>query len=110
MNAGEMDRLVTIEKPVVTKAPGTGAPVKTWVTHCQAWAKVVEQAISATDEKLAQDVHVYGRPAAVTIYWVDGIDATMRVRDGASIWQIQGTAMLGRRQGLQLRCTTFTTE
>ena len=106
MKAGELDRFVTIERPVISRDPATGAEVKAWAAFATAWAKVTEsaQAVRGMDEKLMQDVLAYGRPVTLLIRWLDGVNPTMRVNDNGALYQIIGTATVGRREGLTLAC------
>ena len=111
LNAGEMDRLVTIEQRVVARDAATGAEVVTWAPLATVWAKVTEtaNALRGLDEKLLANVLAYGRPVTMLMYWVDGVNPTMRVNEGGVLYQIVGTAMVGRREGLTLACGAWTT-
>lgn len=112
MHAGRLDRYVSIEHRVVTRDAATGAEVATWAVFASAWAQVDEMAGSTRlrDEQMVGDVAAYGRPTQVTMRWVAGVDATMRINDKGVLYQIIGTARIGRNEGLSLACTAFAHE
>lgn len=113
MRAGELDRLVAVEKKQVSKDAATGAAVVTWVAHASnVWAAIDETATPGQrgDERLQGAVQVIGRPAAARLRWVDGVDASMRINDGGTLWQIVSIARIGRQEGLNLMLTAWSHE
>jgi head-tail adaptor len=112
MDAGKLDRLITVESFTVARDSGTGAEVRTWATLGAAfWAEVLESA-TATDEGLtAAGVATYARPTRVRCRYRSDIDATMRLNLGSNqLLQIIGVAMIGRREGLELACKEWAHE
>ena len=104
VNAGQLDRRVTIEAKSVTRDTGTGAEVVTWGTLATVWARVVESA-TASDEGMLDGVATYARPTRVLTRWRDDVDPTMRINLGSGrLLQIIGTAEVGRREGLEMAC------
>jgi head-tail adaptor len=105
IDAGNLDRLVTVESATIARDSATGAEVKTWAQLGSAfWAQVVESA-TANDEGLASGVATFARPTRVRCRYRSDIDPTMRINlGGGRLLQIIGTAMLGRLEGLELAC------
>lgn len=113
LQAGEFDRVVTIEQRVIARDFATGAQAIAWVPFLSGvWCKALESAkgMNGLGEKMAGDAFVYGRPLTLAMWWQPGIDTTMRVNESGVLYQILGTAMLGRREGLELLCAAWTLE
>ena len=111
MDAGKLDRLITVEAATVTRDSDTGAESKAWAQLGTAfWAEVLESATD-TDERLAAGVETYARPTRVRCRYRSDIDPSMRLNLGSGrLLQIIGTAMLGRRDGLELACKEWAHE
>ena len=112
IDPGQLDRFVSIEQRVLGQDAATGAQTVTWSTFAAGWAKVDEMAVSTRlrDERMSGDVAVYGKPVQVTMRWLAGVDATMRVNDNGVLYQVIGVARIGRYEGLSLACTAFTVD
>jgi head-tail adaptor len=111
LNAGKLDRQVTIESASVSRSSATGAEVKTWAAlGAPIWAQVIESA-TATDEGLTGQMATYAKPTRVRMHYRTGIDSGMRVNLGAGrLLEIIGVAMLGRQAGLELACKEWAHE
>lgn len=107
-----LDRRVQIERQVSTRAPGTGADVKTWAILATLWASVDEFTnTGATEEYMREGVEVHGAISRIRIRYRSDIDTTMRVNLGNGVLrQIVGMAMMGRREGLELSCKEWSHE
>ena len=111
MDAGKLDRLITVEAATVTRDATTGAEAKAWAQLGAAfWAEVLESA-TGNDEGLAAGISTSARPTRVRCRYRSDIDPTMRLNLGSSqLLQIIGVAMLGRREGLELACKEWAHE
>lgn len=113
-SAGEMDRLVTPQRRVLTKDPVYKSTVETWVSLPERWAKVVESA-TAGEQDSKDGVTTYARPHAVAMRWCTDVSTDCRLvldTNGAvlgteRILQINGTAAVGREKWLELSCTEW---
>ncbi len=106
LNAGRLNRCVTVERPVVTPDPTYGTPVTTWQPVCTWWAS----ALDIIGKEATQDaMRQYTRPCRLTGRWTDRIDPTMRLRLGSRLLQIVGIAEIGVRQGLEILAEQYST-
>lgn len=106
LSANDLDRLVTIERPSVTRDPVYGSEVVAWVpVVSNEWARVIESSTPpAANPGQAEAIAAYVRPTKVLIRWRADVDTTMRIVADGQLLQIQGTAMIGRRQWLEMAC------
>lgn len=109
LTAGRRDRLVTLEQPVISRDSATGAPARSWSTVAQEWAEVLESATAGSSlgsgEDRALNVATYARPTRVRIPYRGDVATDWRVNLGDGRYlEIIGTAVLGRRDGLELAC------
>ena len=111
MDAGKLDRLITVEAATVTRDSATGSEVKTWTPLGAAfWAEVLEST-TGNDEGMAAGVATYARPIRVRCRYRSDLNPTMRLNLGSGrLVQIIGTAMMGRRDGLELACKEWAHE
>ena len=112
LNAGELNRHVTIEQMVVARDSQTGAEVRSWLATATVWASVRESSTSIEAGGAEGDpVAAYARPSKVVMRWRAGIAReTHRLRIGARVLRIIGTAELGCRQGLEIACAEWSHE
>lgn len=108
---GELDRRVTLERPLITRDAATGAQLVAWPVLDTVWAQVLESA-PADDEEQRTGVLTYSRPTRIRLRWRADVEPTLRVRldDGVRLLQITGTAQLGRREFLELACREWSIE
>lgn len=112
MQAGRLDRRIRIEQKSVTQDLTYGTEVITWATLVETWANVQDVLPSKT-ETLERNALVMGTgQTRVRIRYRSGIDSSMRVvliGDTERVMQIVGgPAELGRKEGLEMMCESFT--
>lgn len=85
--AGLLCHWVVIEQPVTVQDPDTGEMLTTWETFAEVWAEVVPQSAREFLAAAAEQSEVRGR---MTIRYLDGVDATMRVIHRGKWYAIHG--------------------
>ncbi len=87
MQIGKLRHQVRIERPARVQDPDTGAMVPGWELVATVWARI--EPLSAREFIAAQasQSKVSGR---ITIRYRDGLDASMRVRHGSRVYNIEG--------------------
>ena len=112
LSANDLDRVITIEQRTVTRDPVFNSEVVTWSTLVAGeWAQVVESSTApSSNPGQADAVAAYVRPTKVRIRWRSDVDTSMRINADGQLLQIQGTAMLGRRQWLEMSCQEWAHE
>lgn len=100
MRAGPLDRRVTLQRPTEVQ-DAAGAVTLTWADEATVWAG--RRDIRAR-EYVAADTTLADTEAVFTIRWRSDVMPRWRLLEGARIYDITGTAELGRRDGLELRC------
>jgi SPP1 family predicted phage head-tail adaptor len=96
-----MDRRVTLQSRTVSR-DATGAGIETFATLATVWAERRnmagrEQQMSGSETAMADAVY--------RIRWRTGIQADMRVVEGAATWDVFSVNEIGRREGLELTCS-----
>ena len=109
LQAGQLDRQVTIQRRAETRDSALGSVLVTWTALATVWAQVVESA-TASDEAMRAGVQTFARPSKVRIRWRADVDTTMHISHNGQLLQILGIAELGRRQGLELACKEWAHE
>lgn len=101
MRAGKLDRSITIER-VTTTVDDFGTPVSGWATV----ATVRAQRIQSTTEEFMRAFGASSETAVIfRIRHMDGLILADRVKEGSAIFDVKEIKELGRREGLELRCT-----
>lgn len=102
MNAGKLDRRVTIQQPTETRDE-FGSVTKVWTDLVSVWAHKREM---SARERFAAGQELSERSAIWIIRWRTDITAKMRIRDDqGQLWDIQAvTEGFGRRESLALPC------
>lgn len=98
MNAGKLDRRITIQSLVETQ-DDFGQPVQTTVVLATVWANVAPlrgKEPFQGEQFNAQQVVVF------TVRWRDDVDATMRIEHEGETYDIQSVSEIGRREGLEI--------
>lgn len=102
LDPGTLDRLITIERRVVTQDPVYGTSSSTWETHATVWAQV-RDVLPSRAESLDDSVSIARRPARIRMRYRSDITSDMRIQvDGRTLRIIAGPAELGRREALEL--------
>lgn len=103
MEAGKLDRYITIEQKSVTK-DALGGEVITWETYANAWANY--KGLRAT-EKVESEQEVANRKVEFTIRTLDAplTDEAMRVSYDSQIYMIEGVKLIGRQETTILQTT-----
>jgi SPP1 family predicted phage head-tail adaptor len=101
MNAGDLDRRVTLQSASIVK-DATGGPVETWADTATVWAAIYDLSGKAINEALQVGSAVNRR---VTIRWRSGVTSAMRIKfvDGSTA-KVAFVRELGRREFLELHC------
>ena len=104
IDALQLNRIISIEKPTVAR-DSFGSEILTWGELAEVWASVNQTGVS---EKFVNDANreLALRTAQITIRWLPDIEEDMRVIYDGLIWDIEGIAEIGRREGLNLFCQT----
>lgn len=101
MRAGKLDRIITIERPTVT-VDDYGTPQETWATI----ATMRAQRIQSTTEEFMRSFGASSEIATIfRTRHLDGITLDCRVTEGSAVYDLKEIKELGRREGLDLRCT-----
>lgn len=100
MTTGRLDRIIEIQRRVVTR-DSFGGEVETWEEVDTVWARVNQTGIDERFENEANRERAT-RDARMTILFRDGIDETMRVIYDEQAWDIRGIAELGFKNKLEL--------
>lgn len=108
MNAGELDRRITIQERTQTQDSASGAYTYTWSNLADVWAKVIEE---TRPENVSGDVSMASRSANIFIRWRPDITSDMRVLYGERTMKIvAGPAEVGRREWLKFSAVEFSTQ
>ena len=90
MRAGLLDRNIVIEQRGAASDPTYGGISAAWSTFAVVWAEIQE--LSGREYLMAATVQAQ-RTVQVTIRYLPGLTAAMRLRDGDRILQINAVAM-----------------
>jgi SPP1 family predicted phage head-tail adaptor len=105
IHAGRLDRVLTIQRPVETQSASGEAQVA-WTHVATVWGgrrDVRAREFLGAQQPEAEIESVF------TIRWLPDISPKWRVLEGTRTWDITGTAEIGRREGLELRCVAALT-
>ncbi len=98
MQAGRLDRKITIETPTDVQS-GTGVVTQTWATFATPWAEVrpVRGQERFAAAQVAGEIDQVFR-----IRWLSGVTRKMRISYDSLTWDIIDIAEIGRREGLEI--------
>lgn len=98
MEAGKLDRTITIERPFVT-LDGFGGQVTTWSPIATAWAAVMP--VSDGERWRAGEVaaHITHR---FQVRWGLGVEVTDRIVYEGRTYEIAAVKEIGRREGQEI--------
>lgn len=110
MDAGTLDRRVTILTRTEAVDPVYGTKAVTWTPLATVWANVRDM-IPSRGERLADGVEIANRPCRVRMRYRSDVTSAMRLEyQGRQLRIITQPAELGRRDGLELIAEELTTE
>ncbi len=100
MRAGNLDRIITIER-VTTTVDDYGMPVEGWATVATLRAELIQSS--------AQEfIRAYGATTdTIAIFrtrFLDGVTTADRVTYASRSYDVKEVKEIGRRAGLELRC------
>lgn len=108
LSAGELDRTIIFQRPIAdTSFDGGGSG--TWEDVAAVRASVLD-VLPSRAEAIVQVVDIASRPARIRTRYRSDITPDMRILFGARVMQIvSGPAEIGRREGLELMATDYST-
>lgn len=111
MQAGDFNRIVSIDRPVVSNDATYGSAVTTW-ERLATFAAQVEDALPSRSESVQQGLVLGRNQTRLRMRYRSDIDASMRVivhGDSDVVYQIVGgpAEIGGRRVGLELMLERF---
>jgi SPP1 family predicted phage head-tail adaptor len=110
MDAGRLDRRVTIMSRNDNQEDVYGTRSITWGEVATVWAEVQDM-LPSRAERIADGVVIANRPCRVRMRWRADVSSANRLRyEGRELRIIAGPAELGRREGIELVCEELTTE
>ena len=102
MQAGRLDRLVTLQHRVLTRDTATGEEVVTYTTYATVWAG--KRDLRGSERYAAQQVNSDTTTAWQIRHRTDVVATDVLGYDGLQ-YNITGIAEIGRRDGLELQAT-----
>lgn len=104
MNIGQMDRRITLQEHVATRAPNG--------EELRAWADVATVYAEKKYAKGSEDYQADQKQAVQRVVWRiryrAGVTPLLRVVDAEGLlYQVEAVQEIGRRQGLLLNCYTL---
>lgn len=117
MNAGQLDRRITIQRQQVDTAGEFGPqPTDTWVNAFPLLARIPAQVwddLPSKSESVQNGLRMADRPARVRIRYMRGITSDMRVvvhNELDEVFQISGgPAEIGRREWIEFTIRGYST-
>lgn len=110
MDAGKLDRRVTILTRQETQESTYGTIAVAWVPLATVWAQVQDM-LPSRAERIAEGIEIANRPCRVRMRYRSDITPAMRLQIGARQLRITGgPAELGRREGIEITAEHLTTE
>lgn len=111
MKSPNLDRLIVIEEQSTQVDPMIGSQVYTWAPFASVRASKKESATSSERmEKSMGALASYARPTKFMTRYLPGVTTSMRINEDGKLFQIVGTAEVGRRMWLEIACMEFAHE
>ena len=111
MISGQLDARITIQQKSVALDADYGTEVITWITFAANLPAQVQDMLPSKSETVKQGLALSANPSRVRLRWMPGIDSSMRVivhgETDRTCQIIAGPAELGRREGLELMITEY---
>lgn len=113
MRAGELDRRITIQRPVTREDPLYGPQPGGWENFAERVPARVRDVLPSNAEAIQGGLASAARPAQVRIRYMRGISTDMRVivhREVDELYQIKGgPAEIGRGEWTEFTIEAYTT-
>lgn len=98
-----MDARVTLQEPTVTQG-AAGQSIQTWRDVWTVWAERRDARGRETFEAMSRQAEM---ETLFTIRYREGIIPSWRLLHDGLTWDIRSVGMVGRREGMELRCTAL---
>jgi SPP1 family predicted phage head-tail adaptor len=106
-----LDRRVTIKRPVAAQEGRFGSSKPTWKTLAVVWGERQDILPSRNVENTANGMATGVQRTRYRIRWRADVNATMRLEEGGAVYQIVGgPAEIGRQEYLELLCERFSAD
>lgn len=102
MLAGQLDRVIDLQRMETIENPETGEWLETYTTYATERAKLTE---TGGREFFAATTTIAEQKATFLIRWRGDVLVTDRVSYGGKAYNVNATREVGRRVGLELQCT-----
>ena len=100
-----LNRIVTLQRKVVTRDTTYGSEIVSWADIDTVWAHVRQTGASKNFENDANR-NIALRNSTIRIQWRNDVRETSRVVYDSLLWDIKGIAEIGRLHYLDLICQT----
>lgn len=102
MQAGALDRRITIEQITGETLDANNAAVPTWGTFAERWAKKIDLKGREIDVAAVFQGEV---DTEFKIRWLAGLKNEMRIQYGGRVYDIEGFVDIGRNVGIRIFTT-----
>lgn len=110
MDAGRLDRRVTLLARQAVQEVRFGTQVVTWVAVQTVWAQVTPM-LPSRAERIAEGIEIARQPIRVRMRWRNDVTTAMALEfEGRRYRIVGGPAELGRREGIEIMAELLTTE
>lgn len=110
MDAGKLDRRVTILTRAETIDPTYGTKQVAWTPLATVWANI-QDIVPSRGERLADGIEIANRPCRVRLRYRTDVNSTMRLQYGnRQLRIITQPAELGFKDGIEFIAESLTTE
>ena len=113
LSPGRRDTLITFQKRTRTKSSSGALVTEGWENlpaNPTEWAEVQDM-LPSRGEQIADGIDIARRPVRIRTLFRDDITSDMRiVYEDRTVEIIGGPAELGRREGLEMVCESYSTE
>ncbi|MCB1511521.1 MAG: phage head closure protein [Hyphomicrobiaceae bacterium] len=103
MRAGKLDRDITIQRGTTT--------IDEYGTMTQTWADVATLRAQIVQQSTEEFIRGFGASDVTAVIfrtrWLDGVTNADRISHDGGIYNIKEMKEIGRRRGLEIRCTSM---
>lgn len=109
MDAGRLNRRVTILRRTDVQDADYGTQEAVWTALASVWAEV-QDILPSRSEGAENGIDIARRPARVRMRYRDDVNTTMRLQYGSRVMRIiSGPAEIGFREGIEIVVEELTT-